>query len=176
MARQSLGTVRSAALRKNVLKLLKGISMGLRSGEYCGRSKGRSRTLDGFPHAWRLVSTEVVHHNDIVAFERRNQELLDIGKEHFSVHGTLDYERCNHSIVPQRCHEGDRLPMSVRHATNQPHATRAAPLEPRHIGADCSLIDKHQSGGVKHALLPDPAPTRPRHVSALLLRRSHTFF
>jgi hypothetical protein len=34
IARRNAGTVLAATLRKNVLNLLKGISIGLRSGEY----------------------------------------------------------------------------------------------------------------------------------------------
>ena len=165
------------SLAQKCFELAEGHLDGIEVGRILRQiAKCRPRTLDSFPYAWGLVSAEVIHHDDIIALERGNQALLDIGKEHFSVHGTLDHERCDHSIVPQCGYEGDRLPMPVRYATNQPHATRAATLEPRHIGADRSLVDKHQPGWVKHALLPDPALTRSGHVGALLLCCSQTFF
>ena len=39
----------------------------------------RPRFLDRLPNAWNFVGSQVIHHHDIVAAERRNQPLLDIG-------------------------------------------------------------------------------------------------
>ena len=35
----------------------------------------------------------VIHHDDVVASERRNQAVFDIGEEHLSGHGTFDHHR-----------------------------------------------------------------------------------
>src|SRR6266516_3141802 len=43
-------------------------------------------------------------------------------------------------------------------------------------GAGGGLVDKHQSGGIKQALLANPAPPRPRHVRPFLLARAQAFF
>src|SRR5258708_36788157 len=43
-------------------------------------------------------------------------------------------------------------------------------------GAGGGLVDEHQSGGIKQALLANPAPPRPRHVRPFLLRRAQAFF
>ena len=53
---------------------------------------------------------QFIHHDDVVAPECRNQALLNIGEEHFSVHAPLDHHWGGHFIVVQRRHEGDRLP------------------------------------------------------------------
>jgi hypothetical protein len=43
-------------------------------------------------------------------------------------------------------------------------------------GIGGGLVDEDQSSGIKHALFSHPAPTRPRHVRALLLRCAQAFF
>ena len=102
------------------------------------------------------MGLEVIHHDDVVALERWDQALLDIGQEHLSRHRPVDHHRRGHFfVVPQGGHEGNRLPFAKRNTADQPHSPRSAPPEPRHIGADRSLVDKHQPGGVKHALLSD---------------------
>src|SRR6478672_7710276 len=45
-----------------------------------------NRLANGGPH----VDAAVIHHDDVVAPERGNQALLDIGEEHLSRHGTFD--------------------------------------------------------------------------------------
>jgi hypothetical protein len=45
-----------------------------------------------------------------------------------------------------------------------------------HIGRGGGLVEKHQSGWVKHTLLSHLAPACARHVRPLLLRRPQTFF
>src|SRR5580693_6654174 len=136
----------------------------------------RPRFLDRLSNAGDQVDSAIVHDDDVVAPERRNQTLLDIGEEHLSGQGTLDHHRRGHLIVAQGGHEGDRLPLPKWDAADQPDAARCTPPQPHQIGADRSLIDEHQSGGVKHALLPDPASARAGHVRSLPLRRLQAFF
>lgn len=50
-----------------------------------------------------------------------------------------------------------------------------AAAKPHHIGRGCGLVDEHQPGRIKHALLSHPAPTRAGHVGALLLRCAQAF-
>jgi hypothetical protein len=68
--------------------------------------------------------------------------------------------RCRHFIMPQGCHERDRLPCSLRNVTDQSLATPATSPETEHIDTDRGLNDKHQSRRIKKALLP----TRPRKM------------
>src|ERR1700730_4472559 len=49
--------------------------------------------------------------------------------------------------VRQGGHEGDRLPRSKWNDANHPDAPRSTPPEPHQVGADRSLVDKHQPGG-----------------------------
>ena len=136
----------------------------------------RPRFLNRLPDARDPVGFEVVHHDDVIAPQRWNQALLDIGPEHLSRHGPLDDHRCSQSVVAQPGHEGDRLPLAERDAANHPHAARSASEEPRHIGAHGGLVDKHQPGRIKHALLSYPASPRAGHIGPLSLCGLQTFF
>ena len=132
--------------------------------------------LDRLSDAGHLVGGKVVDHDDVVALERGNQALLDIGQEHLSIHGSLDHHGGGHFVVAQGGHEGDRLPFSKRNAADQSDAARSPASQPHHVGADRSLVDKYQPRGVKHALLPDPASARTGHVRSLPLHRLQAFF
>ena len=51
------------------------------------------------------------------------------------------------------------------------HAARTAASKLHHAGACCGLVDKRQSGRIKHAPLSHPTPTHLSQFDALLLRR-----
>ena len=123
-----------------------------------------------------LVGWKIVHHDNIAALECRNQTLFHISKKHRSIHGSLEYERCDHRAMPQAGHESECFPMSVRRVADQPLSAQAAAAKPNHAGVRPRFVDKHQPGRVKHALLAHPTPTRADHVWAFLLHRVQSFF
>ena len=111
------------------------------------------------PRAFSIASrkpatkwTRQVSITTIVAPECGNQALLDIGAEHPSGHGTLNHHWRGHLIVAQGAHEGECLPCAERNGPPW-----SPPPEPHHVGANRSLVDKHQPCGIKHALLSHPA-------------------
>src|SRR5712672_582037 len=122
-----------------------------------------NRLANGGPH----VDAAVIHHDDVVAPERGNQALLDIGEEHLSSHGTFNHYWGGHFVVAQGSNEGDRLPCSKRNGADHPVAARSTPPDPRQVCADRGLVDKHQPGGIKHALLSDPTSACSRHIRSL---------
>src|ERR1700686_1836676 len=136
----------------------------------------RPRLLDRLTNAENLVNSQVIHDNDVVTFERRNQALLDISQKHLAIHWSVDHHRRGHFVVTQRGHEGDRLPCPKRNVAYQSDAARSPAAEPHHIGAHRGLVDKHQPGGVKHALLSHPTSPRADHVCSLPFRRLQAFF
>src|SRR4051812_32457283 len=115
------------------------------------------------------MDTAVIHHDDVVALERRNQTLLDIGEKHLARHGSIDHHRCGHFMIAQGGYECDCLPCSERNTADHPLASRSSAVEPHEVGADRGLVDKHEAGGIKHALFPHPTPARSRDISALPL-------
>ena len=104
----------------------------------------RAHCFDSPANAGPQMDPAVIHHDDVVASERRNQAVFDIGEEHLSGHGTFDHHRGDHFIVTQSGHEGDRLPSSKRNGANHPDATRGSPSQSHHVRADGGLVDKHQ--------------------------------
>jgi hypothetical protein len=122
------------------------------------------------------MNIDVVHDYDIATPEDGNQALLDIGQEHLCVHGPTDHHRGDHFVVTQGGHKGDRTPFSTRGVPDEFDASRTATPEPHHLGGDRSLIDEHQVGGVKQALLSHPAAARQGDVGAVLFRRPQTLF
>jgi hypothetical protein len=132
--------------------------------------------LNRFANAGNQVDTAVVHHDDVVAPESGNQALLDIGEEHLSSHGPLNHHWRGHLIVAQGAHEGDCLPCSERNGADHPDAPWSPPPQSHHIGANRSLVDKHQPGGIKHALLSYPASARAGHLRSFSFRGLQAFF
>ena len=139
-------------------------------------AKRRPRTLDCLTDGCSFVNIDVVHDDDIVAPERGDQTLLDVGPEHLCVHGAFDHHWGDHFVVTQGGHEGDRLPISARGSPDQLDAARTATIDPYHVGGDRSLVDKHQPSRIKHALLPNPASARLGHVGAVLFLSAQTLF
>jgi hypothetical protein len=135
-----------------------------------------SNSFDGVPNACDLVSGKIVHDDDIATIEGRSQTLLDIADEGRSVHWPIYHEGRNHPIISQTGHEGDRFPMPVRRVANQSRAPWAPPSKSHHLSGGGGLVDKHQPGRVKHALLSIPAPARAGHVCSVMLRGAQAFF
>src|SRR5258707_13124276 len=90
--------------------------------------------------------------------------------------GPIDHERCDHPVVAQSDNQGDGLPMAVGNGPDQSFPPRATAPKSHQAGAGGGLVDEHQSGGIKQALLANPAPPRPRHVRPFVLRLAQAFF
>ena len=146
-----------------------------------GRIRGqiaccRTHGLDRVCHTGHLVSREVIHDDDVTAIQCRSQTLFDVCEEDRPVHRSIDHEGCDHPVMAQAGNQGDCLPMPVWNGSDQSFAAPATTPKSHHIGAGGGLVDEHQAGGVKHALLSKPAPTCPGHVRSFLLARAQAFF
>src|SRR6202521_159959 len=139
-------------------------------------AKRAPRFLNDLSNTGNQVNPAVIHYDDVIAPERENQALLDIGEDHITVHATLDHHWRGHFIVTQGGHEADCLPCSERNGADHPDAPWSSPPEPHHVGADRRLIDKHQPGGIEHALLSNPTSARAHHICSLPFRSLQPFF
>jgi hypothetical protein len=122
------------------------------------------------------MSWQVVHDNEIAATEGWCEALLDVRQENGAVHRAIDHEWGNDPVVAQAGDEGDCFPMSVGDRCDQSLTARTAASNPYHVCAGGGLVNKHQPGGVKHALLSYPTSTGASDVGSLLLGRVQTFF
>src|SRR5258708_37060185 len=85
--------------------------------------------FDGLFDAFDHVNACVVHENDIVSFQGRSEELLDVSLERLAIQGALEHKGCGHSIMTQGCDECDGLPVSVQHLLDQPFSLRRPAIE-----------------------------------------------
>src|SRR6266849_4509052 len=133
-------------------------------------------SLDRLLHAGDFVEGDVVDDHNVLALERGGQTLLDISQEGFSVHGSLDQHRRHDTGLTEASDERHRFPVPHRHIPDQALSARVPTVGTHHVGGDCSFVDKYKVGGVKQALLADPASARPSHVGSLALCPPADFF
>src|ERR1700730_8693094 len=98
--------------------------------------------LDRLLNAGNLVSSEVIHHDDVVTFECWNQALLDISQKHLSRHWPVDHHRRGHFVVTQRGYEGDRRPFPKWNLADHPDSARSPPPQAHPVGTDGGFVDK----------------------------------
>src|SRR5215467_13717884 len=119
---------------------------------------------------------QIVHQDDVAAPECWDKTLLHISQKHRPIHSTLKHERCSHPALAQAGHKGDCFPMSMWRVTDQSLAAWTAASQPHHRSGGAGLIDKHQSRGIKHALLAHPTSPCAGHVGTLCSAAYKVFF
>jgi hypothetical protein len=124
----------------------------------------------------RLVGTGVVHDDDIAWRERRDQYLLDIGREAASVDRAVEDAGCGEAIATQRTDEGQGALVAVRSKAAQPLALHAPSAQRRHVGLDPGLVDEDHASGIEIALDGPPAPTPASNAGTRLLKGEQRFF
>ena len=123
-----------------------------------------------------FVEGHIVSHHNVSTLERRRQTLLNVSQECFAVHRPLNEHRSHDASLTQASDERYRLPVPHGRVRDQAFSARAPAVQAHHIGGDCRFVDKYQAGGIKPALLTDPASARASYVGALALFRSQAFF
>jgi hypothetical protein len=118
-------------------------SIGLRSGEYFGKTRGAPRRPDRPPHGLSLVGAEIVEDHDVARLERRDEELFDIGAEAFAVDRPVEQAGRVDAVVAQRGGEGRGLPPAMRNLVDEALTLRRPAAQTGHV-----------------ALRPQPAPAK----------------
>ena len=118
------------------------------------------------------MSGQLIHDDGIAATKSWCEALLNVREESGAVHRSIEHEWG----VPQTGNKGDRFPMSVWGRCDQSLAARTAASEPHHVCASGGLVNKHQPGGIKQALLSYPTSAGASDIGSLLLLRVQTFF
>lgn len=87
---------------------------------------------------------KVVENNDVPRRQDWGQLGFHIAREHFAVHGAIDYERRNQAVAPQSGNEGLCFPMTEWCGCSEAFAFWGTPPEPGHFRCSASLIEKYQ--------------------------------
>lgn len=123
-----------------------------------------------------LVEGHIVGDHDVSTLEPRRQTLLYVSQECFAIHGPFNDHRSHDASLTQASDERYRLPVPHGRVRDQAFSAGAPAVQAHHIGGDCRFVDKYEAGGIKPALLTDPASARASHVGALALLRPQAFF
>ncbi len=132
--------------------------------------------LNGGAHGGTLVAAQIVHNDDIARSERWQQTPFDIGQEAGPVHRAIEDTRSRKSVVVQRRHEGQRLPVPMGPVRAQPLAPGAAAMTAGHVRLGPGLIQEHEAARIKLALCALPPAAALRDVRPILLGGHQAFF
>ena len=132
--------------------------------------------LKGRAHGRTLVTAQIVHNDDIARSECRQQALFDISQEAGAVERAIEDARSGHTVVAQRRHAGQRVPVPVGAGRPQPLAPGAAAMATSHVGLGPGLVQEDEALRIKLALRALPLPTALRDVRPLLFGGHQAFF
>ncbi len=109
-------------------------------------------------------------------FERRDQDLFDIGQEGGAVHGAVAHHRRGHAAEPQGADEGRGLPVPVRHGRPAALAAGARPQR-RAILVEVPVSSmKTSRSGSSSGRNSNPSAPPPQDVRPMLLGGVRGFF
>jgi len=132
--------------------------------------------LDDAAQRDRLVAAEIVHDNDVVRLQRRQQDLLDIGAEALSVDWPVEQAGSGKAVMAQCTEEGHRAPVTVGCKAAKAVSFWRPSTQWRHVGLDPGLVDEDQTLRIKTGLPRSPAPPPPGYIRAALLKSEQRFF
>ena len=119
---------------------------------------------------------QIVHDDDVAGFERRHQDLLDIGEEGDLVHRAVECHRGGDAAEAQGADEGGGLPVAVRDRSTAAFASLCPAVHPRHLGRRSRLIDEDQPLGIEIGLGLEPGFALRSYIFAVLLGRVRRLF
>ena len=90
------------------------------------------------------MGREIVHDHHLARLERRNQESLDEGHEHFRVDSRIKAARRADSIYVQRCDRAEDFPVAMRCSAYYAPVARPSCIAPRHVGGSAKFINEHK--------------------------------
>jgi hypothetical protein len=100
--------------------------------------------------------------------QRRDERLLDIGKEAVAVDRAVEHTRCGDFVGTQSGHECYRLPMAPGHVGHEALTARATAITSRHIGRRAGFVDEDQAFRVQVDLAGKPRMTSRGDIWPLL--------
>ena len=70
------------------------------------------------------MGAEIVEHDDVVALEGRDEELLDVGEKELAVDWAVEQAGRVDAVIAQRSQESRGLPFAVRDLGDEPASAR----------------------------------------------------
>lgn len=132
--------------------------------------------LDHLPDGGRLMTSQIVHDDDIAGLKDSDELLLDISAEALAVDRSVEDTRCREPIPAQRAQESQRAPVAVRSQAAQPLALRPPATQRSHVGFDPGLIDENQALRIEAGLPGSPSLAPSGNIGACLLKSEQRFF
>ena len=100
---------------------------------------------DGVTDGCGFMAAQIVHDHDVAGLQGRQQLLLDIGAEAFTVDRTVEDAWRGEFVATQRPQEGQGSPMAMRGEATQAPSPWAPAAKRGHVGLDPRLIDEDQA-------------------------------
>lgn len=122
------------------------------------------------------MTSEIIHDHDVALLKDRHKDLVDIGLEPGPVYRAVDDAGGIDPIAAQGREKGLCSPPAMRRLSDDPAAAGSPAAQRRHIGLSPSLVNEHQSFGVKTMLVFFPAPTPTGDIRPVLFNRVYGFF
>jgi hypothetical protein len=138
--------------------------------------KNRSAFFDGFTDTDDLVNTDVVHEHDVTSFQRRREDLLDIGLERLTIHRSFQDEGSGDTIMAQCRDESSGFPVAMQHLLDEPLAAWRSAIKASDVGRDTGFINEHEPLWIESRLPPLQRLTIGRDIWTILLGGVQTFF
>jgi len=133
-------------------------------------------SLDHLPDSRRLMTSQIIHDDDVAGLQHGDELLLDISTEALAVDWSVEDARCREPIPAQRAEEGQCAPMAVRRQAAQPLALRPPASQWSHVGLNPGLVDEDKALRVEAGLPETPSLTPAGDISARLLEGEQRFF
>ena len=92
-----------------------------------------------------FMRTQIIHHHHIARFQRRPQDVLDIGTKHLARRRPWNRQQRRGTAQRKRPDQGHVSPGACRHAVADALASGGASIASRHRQVDARFIDERQT-------------------------------
>ena len=131
---------------------------------------------DGMTDGCGFMAAQIVHDHDVAGLQGRQQLLLDIGAEAFTVDRAIEDAWRGELVAAQRAQEGQGSPMAVRGEAAQALSPWSPAAKRGHVGLDPRLVDEDQTRRIEATLPRPPALAATSDVGPGLLKSEQRFF
>src|SRR6516164_4809702 len=97
---------------------------GVEIGTVCGKvDENCAAPLNRLAYPGNLVNGDIVHEDNVTAFESWCEKLFDVGPERLAIHRRFEHERRGHTLLAKCRNKRSGLPIPVQYLLHQTLAT-----------------------------------------------------